>query len=86
MVRWRRVNLLDDLSRVGQFELILCRNTLGQLAPDAQARVASSLRRALAPGGRLVVGDRDPVDSRLTPVAPELGLYAAGAEPARSAA
>ncbi|MBW8813461.1 MAG: protein-glutamate O-methyltransferase CheR [Caulobacterales bacterium] len=86
MVRWRRVNLLDDLSRVGQFELILCRNLLGQLAPEAQGRITASLRRALAPGGRLAVGGRDPVDPQLAPIRPELGLYAAEADTPRSAA
>jgi chemotaxis protein methyltransferase CheR len=86
MVRWRRVNLLDDLSRVGQFELILCRNTLSQLMPDAQARVAASLQRALSPGGRLVVGLAEQVGGDLAPVILDLGVYGARAEATRSAA
>lgn len=86
MVRWRRANLLDDLSRVGQFELILCRNAIHQLAPDAQARVTASLAGALAPDGRLVVGLNETVGSRLQPIAPELGVYASDVGAARSAA
>ena len=56
MVRWRRVNLTEDLGRLGKFDLVLCRNTLGYLLEDARARVTSNLERALAPGGWLVLG------------------------------
>lgn len=77
MVRWRRVNLLDDLSRFGQFDLLLCRNLLGNLAPEAQVRVRAALASALAPGGRLVLGLRDAKGDQLKSVAPEIGLYAA---------
>ena len=57
MVRWRRVNLLEDLSRLGQFDLVLCRNMMGYLLEDARARVTANLERALAPGGWLVLGE-----------------------------
>lgn len=78
MVRWRRVNLVDDLSRFGQFELVLCRNILGQLSDEARRRLHDQLKSALAPGGRLVLGLRDePVD--LAPVAPETGVFALAA-------
>jgi len=59
MVRWRRVNLMEDLSRLGQFDLVLCRNTLGYLLEDARARVLAGLRGALAPGGWLVLGEAE---------------------------
>lgn len=75
MVRWRRVNLLDDLSRFGQFDLLLCRNVLSGLAPQAQARVRASLAGALAPGGRLLLGLRDDGGQELPAVSREIGLY-----------
>ena len=56
MVRWRRVNLTEDLSRLGQFDLVLCRNLMGYLLEDARARVLSNLEGAVAPGGWLVLG------------------------------
>lgn len=56
MVRWRRVNLLDDLSRLGQFDLVLWRNQMGYLLDDARMRVLANLEGALAPGGWLVLG------------------------------
>jgi len=85
MVRWRRLNLMDDLSRMGRFDLILCRNVLSQLAPAAQTRAMAQLQAVLAPGGRLVLGPRDPA-AGLAPVIPPLGVYAAPGEAARSAA
>ena len=84
MVGWRRVNLLDDLSRFGQFDLLLCRNVLGGLTPEAQAKVRASLTRALAPGGRLVLGLKDRGEG-LVGIAPEIGLYAAAGEDAARA-
>jgi chemotaxis protein methyltransferase CheR len=56
MVRWRRVNLMEDLSRLGQFDIVLCRNLIGYLLEDARARVLSNLERTLKPGGWLVLG------------------------------
>jgi len=59
MVRWRRVNLMEDLGRLGQFDLVLCRNLLGYLLEDARARVLAGLQGALAPGGWLVLGETE---------------------------
>ncbi|WP_394761916.1 CheR family methyltransferase [Phenylobacterium sp.] len=56
MVRWRRVNLIEDLSRLGQFDIVLCRNLMGYFLEDARARVTANLERTLAPGGWLVLG------------------------------
>jgi chemotaxis protein methyltransferase CheR len=56
MVRWRRVNLMEDLSRLGQFDLVLCRNLMGYLVDEACGRVLANLEGALAPGGWLVLG------------------------------
>jgi len=78
MVRWRRVNLLDDLSRAGRFELILCRNVLGGLTGEARERVLENLTGVLAPGGRLVLGLADHVEAWLDPVAAEAGVFAVG--------
>jgi chemotaxis protein methyltransferase CheR len=55
-VRWRRVNLIDDLSRLGQFDIVLCRNVLGSLTEAGQVRVQQSLRSAIRPDGILILG------------------------------
>lgn len=86
MVRWRRINLLDDLSRFGPFDLLLCRNVLGSLVPEARTRVLGSLRQTLAPGGRLVLGPKDDCGPHLMSIDRGLGLYAAAADAADRAA
>lgn len=86
MVRWRRVNLMDDLSRLGQFDLILCRGVLSQLAPEAGSRLMEQLRAGLAPGGALLLGPNDSAGRNFVRVAPDLALYATAETRARSAA
>jgi len=85
-VRWRRVNLMEDLSRFGQFDLLLCRNVLSQMGPEAHARVLGSLRGALAPGGRLVLGPKDTGGDIFAPIASEIGMFGAVDEAVRTAA
>jgi len=55
-VRWRRVNLIEDITRLGQFDLVVCRNLSAHLTEDARARLFANLTSALAPGGCLVLG------------------------------
>jgi chemotaxis protein methyltransferase CheR len=86
MVRWRRVNLMDDLSRLGQFDLILCRNVLGQLSPEAGSRLLEQIDGALAPGGGLLLGQNDSAGKDFVRVAPDMALYAATGLRSRSAA
>lgn len=57
MVRWRRINLIGDLSKLGQFDIIYCRYMLGSLVEPMQARVLESLAQVLAPSGVLVLGE-----------------------------
>jgi chemotaxis protein methyltransferase CheR len=69
-VRWRRVNLLDDLNPLGQFDLVFCRNVLGALLETARERVLANFARVLAPGGYLVLGLND--------AAPDLAALSGG--------
>ncbi len=85
-IRWRRVNLMDDISALGQFDVILCRNLLPQLAPEAHAKALQSLARALTPGGRLVLGRRELAGPELAPVDARIGLFAAAGVATRTAA
>ena len=59
MVRWRRVNLLDDLNRLGQFDLVLCRNLSSALTETAQEQVMRNLSGAVSPGGWLILGPKE---------------------------
>ncbi|MBE7217226.1 MAG: protein-glutamate O-methyltransferase CheR [Caulobacteraceae bacterium] len=58
-VRWARINLMDDLSRLGGFDVILCRDVLPHMDPGAARGVASRLAALLPPDGRLVLGARE---------------------------
>ena len=83
-VRWRRVNLLEEAGRFGQFDLILCRGALAQFEAQARAKVLGDLERILAPGGRLVLGLRDAAGEAFTRIGP--GIYADRHDAARAAA
>lgn len=76
-VSWRRANLLDDLMDLGQFDVILCRNVLPQLATEARIRVERGLARRLAPGGRVVFGVNEAIGPGFVCLDPAAGLHAA---------
>jgi chemotaxis protein methyltransferase CheR len=78
-VRWRRINLLADLSALGQFDVILARNLVTSLDPTARTRVLENLAGALAPDGFLMLGINETAgeaDGALRPVPGRRGLYA----------
>ena len=56
MVRWAQVNLAGDLSRIGPFDVILCRNVLCGFTRDAAQATLEKLDRALTPDGCLLLG------------------------------
>lgn len=62
LVRWRRVNLLDDLTGLGRYDLVLARYVLSGLLPQARLRALSGLAGAVAPGGVLVLSPTDAAD------------------------
>lgn len=67
-VRWAQVNLAGDFSRMGPFDVVLCRNVLSGFTRGAAAATLEKLDDVLAPDGCLVLG----LDERMTlPVAYE---------------
>jgi chemotaxis protein methyltransferase CheR len=75
-VRWRRFNLLDDTAPLGRFDLILCRNVLGRMSPEARGTVLDSVRRSLTPGAALMLGADDSAAPDMEEAAPGgRGLY-----------
>jgi len=78
MARWKRVNLLSDLSALGRFDLILCRNVVSQMEEAAKVRVLEGLAPCLSPDGLLVLGAQETaatVAQPFVPVAGRPGLY-----------
>jgi len=79
MVRWRRVNLTEDLGRMGGFDLILCRHVAGGLTEAARVSVLKSLAGLLDPGGVLVLGRSETLEgvrTALSALAGRPGLFA----------
>jgi len=73
-VRWRRANLTEDLGRLGQLDLVVCRDLISALTIPARERAIANLTGALAPGGYLVLG-RDECAPGLAPAAGPAGCF-----------
>jgi chemotaxis protein methyltransferase CheR len=85
-VRWRRVNLLEDLSPLGSFDVVLCRHVLSGLTEGAQQRVLTSLAAVVAPDGVLVLGEGEAAASPKFQPFPTFGGVFVRARDARAAA
>jgi chemotaxis protein methyltransferase CheR len=55
-VRWGRFNLMNDPAPLGRFDVIFCRNVLGQFDPPTRAATLERLGAALADDGLLFLG------------------------------
>ena len=87
-IQFRRANLVSDPAPAGRFDLILCRNVMLYLSPQAKPPVFERFAAALRPGGLLVLGAGETVigQTRLfEPSRDNRGLYARAA-PAELAA
>ncbi len=56
LVRWQRVNLLDSLTGLGKFDLILCRNLLIYFDEETRRHLIENLAERLDPDGYFLVG------------------------------
>ncbi len=59
MVRWKRINLLADLSVMGRFDVILLRGVLRGMDASLRAKVIEALTALLPPDGVLVLDAED---------------------------
>ena len=74
-IHFERRNLIQPgaLGRDAAYHLILCRNLVIYLHPQARAILGSVLAKALLPGGRLIIGAADRVpelDTHFAPIGP----------------
>ena len=77
-VRWKRLNLLADLSAMGRFDVILLRGVLRGMDAALRARVVGALVALLPPDGVLALDPEDDVSAfdHLLAAAPgECGIY-----------
>jgi chemotaxis protein methyltransferase CheR len=56
-VRWQQVNLIDDFSGLGRFDVILCRNVLSYFDETPRIQVLNGMAATLADDGRLLLGE-----------------------------
>lgn len=77
MVRWRRINLLADLTPLGRFDVIFCRYTVGLFDESTRRRALDKLAQALPEDGYLVLGEGESTAGceGLHPVAGSPGVF-----------
>jgi chemotaxis protein methyltransferase CheR len=61
MVDFRPLNLIQDFSRLGTFDLIMCRNVLIYFESALKTKVFDGMARCLAPDGYLMLGGAETV-------------------------
>ena len=77
--RFREYNLLDDLSPLGTFDIVFCRNVLIYFDTPTKARVLNSISRLMPADGVLFLGGAETVlgiTDSFQPVGGHRGLYA----------
>lgn len=85
MVQFRQLNLLQDFSHLGTFDVIFCRNVLIYFDQDTKAVIFERMAKALETDGTLLLGAAESVvgiTDAFRPISDRRGLYQLN--PARS--
>jgi len=61
MVSFRALNLLEDFSALGQFDVVLCRNVLIYFDQPTKTRILGAIARRILPDGALLLGGAESV-------------------------
>ena len=78
MVQHRQLNLLQDFSHLGTFDVIFCRNVLIYFDQETKINIFNRLARQIEPDGFLVLGAAETVvglTDTFRPLADRRGLY-----------
>ena len=78
MVQFRTLNLLNDFSPLGTFDIVFCRNVLIYFDQDNKIAVLNRIARQIADDGFLVLGAAETViglTDAFKPLADKRGLY-----------
>ena len=84
MVQFRQLNLLQDFSHLGTFDIIFCRNVLIYFDQDTKANIFGRISRMLEPDGVLALGAAESVvgiTNAFKPYPDRRGLYRPNAAP-----
>lgn len=79
MVTFRTANLLQDMSSLGQFDIIFCRNVLIYFDVPTKAKVLSAIKAQMKPDSVLMLGGAETVigiTDAFRPVREMKGVYA----------
>jgi len=60
-ITFRALNLLEDFSVLGQFDVVLCRNVLIYFAQPTKTRILGAIARRIVPDGFLLLGGAESV-------------------------
>lgn len=60
-IQWKQLNLLNDFSRLGAFDIIFCRNVLIYFQNDTKKDILDRLAKRLQPDGYLYLGAAETV-------------------------
>lgn len=88
MIQWRKFNLLESFSSLGQFDIVFCRNVLIYFDQPTKADILSRISKTMTPDGFLVLGAAETVvglSEAFKPVQDRRGLYAPNVPAAASA-
>lgn len=78
MVKYQPFNLLTDLSRLGAFDVIFCRNVLIYFDNETKTKVLNGMSRMMAADGVLYLGGAETVlgiTDKFSPVKGQRGVY-----------
>ncbi|MGN6309548.1 MAG: CheR family methyltransferase [Xanthobacteraceae bacterium] len=78
MVQFKQLNLLQDISHLGQFDVVFCRNVLIYFDQDTKSVIFKRLAKVTASDGYLMLGAAETVvglTDTFRPVADRRGLY-----------
>ena len=78
MVQYKQLNLLQDISHLGTFDVIFCRNVMIYFDQDTKVSVFKRLARAMPDDGFLALGAAETVvglTDTFRPIADRRGLY-----------
>ena len=79
MVQFRQQNLLNDLSHLGMFDVVFCRNVLIYFGQDTKSGVLDRIARITERDGYLALGAAETVvglSDSFKPIPDRRGLYA----------
>lgn len=78
LIKFERHNLLDDPSKLGRFDLVLCCNVLPGFDADGRRNALDNIAAALAPDGVLITGAEGVLETApdaFAPLGENVGVY-----------